>query len=274
MKHFHCKQGSEEWLRLRMGKATASDFEKLITAKKWEPTKGETRRAYAIKLLTELILDMPLSGVTTATMAHGHAYEENARAAYEMLIGKEVVPCGFITNDAMTYGASPDALVGEDGGLEIKCPAKPEIHVEYMMNNESLIEEYFVQTQGQLYVRSDEGKITGIWTDLISYVGILPMVKVRCIPNPVFQEKLHVAVRSFCAEFSDLVARAVDLKYLTQTPPATDWIQASDVDWVREGKKKKESFRDDDPMLITDEDIAAIWGKAKGGQDGAAAEAS
>ena len=62
MRHFLTQQGSREWLRLRMGKPTASSFDKLITAKKHEPTKGETRRAYAIFLLTELILDEPLSG--------------------------------------------------------------------------------------------------------------------------------------------------------------------------------------------------------------------
>ncbi len=262
MKHFHCKQGSDEWLRLRMGKATASEFDKLIQPKKWEPTKGETRRNYAIKLLTELILDMPLSGVTTASMEHGHAHEGNARAAYEMLIGKEVETCGFITNDAQTYGASPDSLVAPKGGLEIKCVTKPEFQVGYMMDNESLIDEHFVQTQGQLFVRSDEGRIDGLWTDLISYFSILPMVKVRCLPNPVFQPKLHVALRSFCAEFSDLVTRAVELEYLASTPAATDWIQASDIDWVKKGRKKEDNPLKDG-LELSDADIEAIWSNSQ-----------
>lgn len=252
MKHFHCIQGSDEWLALRMGKPTASEFDKLITAKKWEPTKGETRRAYAIYLLTELLLDMPLSGVTTASMRHGTAYEENARAAYEMLHGV-VEPCGFCTNDEQTYGASPDAFVGEEGSLEIKCPFKPQVHVEYMMNNDSLVEEYFVQTQGQLFVTGRK------WTDLISYVGVLPMVKVRVAPNPIFQEKLATAVHSFCAEFSDLVIRAVDLGFLKETPTTTDWISAGAVDMVRKGRKKEPEGDFD----ITEEDIAAIWADAQ-----------
>lgn len=254
MKHFRCVQGTEEWARLRMGKATASAFEKLIQPKKWEPTKGETRRAYAIYLLTELILDMPLAGVTTASLRHGHAYEENARSAYEMLIGQEVEPCGFITNDAQTYGASPDALVGDEGSLEVKCPFKPEIHVEYLMNPDSLVDEYFVQTQGQLFVSERK------WTDLISYVGVLPMVKVRCIPNPIFQGKLEVVVHSFCAEFSDLVGRAVDLGYLKQTPATTDWISAGDVHMVRKGREKAKPQGDFD---LTDADIDQIWGRAQ-----------
>lgn len=256
MKHFRCTQGSEEWARLRIGKPTASAFDKLITAVKWEPTKGETRRAYQIMLLTELILDMPLAGVTTASLAHGHTAEEKARAAYEMLSGKEVEACGFVTNDEQTYGASPDALVGEDGSLEIKCPFKPEIHIAYYMNHEALVQEYFVQTQGQLFVTGRK------WTDLISYVGTLPMVQVRILPHPVFQEKLGVALRNFCAEFSDLVLRAVELGILKDTPQTTDWIQASDVDWVRKGRENKKAQPAGD-FDITDDDITRMWERSQ-----------
>lgn len=252
MKHYPVQQGTDEWLRLRLGKPTASNFDKLITAKKWEPTKGETRRAYAIYLLTELIFDMPLSGVTTAAMQHGTDWEASARAAYEMLIGEETADAGFCTNDEMTYGASPDAFVGQTGLLEVKSPFKPEVHVEYLMNNDRLVEEYFVQVQSQLFVC--EGRQ---WTDLISYHSSLPMVKVRCAPVPEFQDKVKLAVHSFCAEFSDLVRRAVDLGYLKQTPPTTDWITAGGVDMVRKGSKKKlEPAGDFD---LSESDIRAIW---------------
>ena len=250
MKHYRCIQGSAEWLRLRMGKPTASAFEKLITPAKWEPTKGETRRAYQILLLTELILDEPLAGVTTASLSHGKAYEETARAAYELHVGKEVDECGFCTNDEGTYGASPDAFVGEDGSLELKCPFSPPVHTEYLMNPESLAKEYFVQTQGQLFVTRRQ------WTDLISYVGIMPMVKVRVYPNAEFHAKLATALHTFGADFSDLVRRAVDMGYLKETGPTTDWISAGDVDMVRKGRKKPQPAGDFD---ITDEDVARIW---------------
>ena len=254
MKHWVCQQGSAEWCRARMGKATASEFSRIIQPKKWEPTKGETRRGYAIYLLTELILDEPLAGVTTASLSHGHAWEENARAAYEMLIGKEVELCGFYTNDEMTYGASPDGRVtGEPRGVEIKCPMKPEIHVSYLMDNDLLVEEYFTQTQGELFVTQWES------IDLISYHSAFPMVKVRVLPHPEFQPKLEMAVRSFCAEFSDLVHRAVDLGYLKETPPTTDWIQAGDVDMIRKDRQgRKQQAGDFD---LTDEDVQRIWEK-------------
>ena len=90
MKHYRCIQGSAEWLRLRMGKPTASAFEKLITPAKWEPTKGETRRAYQILLLTELILDEPLT--TTMAIAgalmHEQCCEQRAGGAPHQLAGR------------------------------------------------------------------------------------------------------------------------------------------------------------------------------------------
>lgn len=262
MKHFHCVQGDRDWNRLRMGKPTASAFDKLITAKKWEPTKGETRRAYAIYLLTELILDEPLSGVSTASMQYGHSTEGTARAAYEMLAGAEVQTVGFCTNDEMTYGASPDAFVGVEGSLEIKSPFKPEIHVEYLMKPESLVEEYFVQVQGQLFVTGRQ------WTDLISYHPAFKMVKVRCLPHPEFQSKLAVAVHSFCAEFADLVTRAVDLKHLDDVPPVTEWIAAGvangNVDMVR--KDRQEGKKQEGDFDITDEEISRIWASRAPGE--------
>jgi len=201
MIHLPMIQGSDEWLRARMGKPTASEFERLITPAKretkdgeikgWLPTKGETRRAYAIYLLTELILDMPLAGVNTAAMEHGKAWEPKARAAYEMMHGVDVELCGFCTNDEGTIGASPDGFVGEDGSIEIKCPERPEIHCGYMVNPQSFVDEYFAQTQGQLFVTGRK------WTDQISYFGGMPMVTVRVLPEPEFQKRLGEALRLF-----------------------------------------------------------------------------
>ncbi len=245
MKTFVCKQGSEAWLRARLGKPTASNFDKLITGSKWVPTKGETRRGYAILLLTELILDMPLSGVTVAAMEHGNAYEDVARAEYEMNTGQDVTECGFVTDDAMTYGASPDSFVGEEGMLQVKCPFKPENHVAYLMDPDSLRFQYFTQCQGELFVTGRK------WNDLVSYFRALPMVKVRIEPHPEFQEKLGVAVRSFCAEFSDLAQRAFDLGYLKELPNMTGWVQDGDI------MTREKAAVENDPMWLTDADVDA-----------------
>lgn len=225
MIHHAVVQGSEEWIRLRLGRPSASEFDRIITAVKWEPTKGETRRKYAVKLLTELILDGPLDGVTTPSMLHGKDWEPKARRAYEMLEGVDVEDCGFCSDDAQTYGASPDAFVGEDGSLEIKSPERPEIHVGYLINPDSLKDEYWVQVQGQLYVTGRK------WTDLISYFMGIPMARVRITPHPEFQAKLDVALRSFLCELSDLVEIATTRGVaFPKDRPAQPWFAPSVAD--------------------------------------------
>lgn len=241
MIHHSVVQGSDAWLRLRMGMPTASEFERVIQPKKWEPTKSETRRAYLVYLLTELVLDCPLANVTTAAMQHGHDWEAKARVAWEMLTGIDAEPCGFCTNDAGTVGASPDFFVGEDGSGEIKSPFKPEIHMGYLLDNQSLISEYFVQTQGQLFITGRK------WTDLISYFGGMPMVCVRVTPHAEFQGKLKAALDTFVADLALLVELAKDKGWITERPvgAAKDdglsafGVSAADVDsYVADLKEK------------------------------------
>lgn len=230
MKHFPCIQGGEEWNQLRIGLPTASAFSRIITAKKWELAAART--GYALDLVTELALNTPLDQVTTQAMQSGHDWEPKARAAYEMLHGVDVTPCGFCTTDDGRIGASPDGFVEEDGLLEIKAPFRPEHHMAYLLKPDGFKEEYFVQTQGQLYVTGRR------WTDLISYFMDLPMVCLRIAPDPKFQEKLDAALKTFLREFADLVelakARGVKFPEAQQGKPAVanpaDWITEDELD--------------------------------------------
>lgn len=202
MRHWPCEQGSEKWLRLRMGRPTASEFERIIQPVKWEPTKSATRRTYLVYLVTELALDTPLSNVSSAAMQHGNDWEAKALATYEMMMSIDTEPAGFCTNDAGTIGASPDFFVGSDGTGEIKSPFKPEIHMGYVLDNQSLVTDYFVQTQGQLYVTGRK------WTDLVSCFAGMPLVRVRVEPVPEFQSKLESALNLFVADLRLLIDMA------------------------------------------------------------------
>jgi hypothetical protein len=224
-----CIQGSEEWLRARMSRPTASEFERIITPKKWQASSSA--REYAIFLLTELILDQPLSGITTAAMEHGHATEPKAISAYEMLAGRDVELCGFCTTDDGLVGASPDGLVGDDGSVEMKSPWKPEVHVGYLLKPETLVAEYFVQVQGQLYVTERK------WTDLVSYFSGMPMVQVRCVPHPEFQVALKRELDIFVRDLSALIDLAKERGWIKEhvkreSMPSKDWLTDADVDAI------------------------------------------
>jgi len=234
MRMVNCSQGSPEWLQARLGIPTASEFDKLITPAKWEPTKGTTSRNYAIKLLTERIIGAPLDHVTTAAMQAGHDWEPKARAAYELRAGVDVGICGLCLNDEGTAGASPDFLVGSEGSGEIKYATAPEIHIGRLIDSEGFRQEHFVQVQGQLYITGRE------WVDLVGYSAGLPMVQVRCYAVPDFQVKLAAALDVFLAGLHLLVERAKSEGWIAPPGPA---IVEDQWGWLG----------------ITDEDVAGLF---------------
>ena len=58
-------------------------------------------------------------GYQSKAMKNGHTYEPFARQFYEDKYGVTVEQVGFIRWGQI--GCSPDGLVGDDGGIEIKC---------------------------------------------------------------------------------------------------------------------------------------------------------
>lgn len=240
MVHHSVVQGSEEWLRLRLGRPTASEFSRIITPKKWQVAAG--RIEYAIELVTELALDCPLDGVTTPAMIHGKDWEPKAIRAYEMIEGVDVEPCGFCTTDDGMIGASPDSFVGEDGSLEIKCPEKPEVHMGYLLHPGDFSGDHWVQVQGQLYVTGRK------WTDLVSYFMGLPMARVRITPHEEFQTKLDAALKQFLRELTDLIeaAKAKGVRFRERKVsepkiPSKDWITEEDVEVILAGRFGEDS---------------------------------
>lgn len=203
MIHLRYPQGSREWHLARLYTPTASEAEHLITAKRWEITSGAARIKYAHTLITQRALGFPLEGWLSPAMLHGRDWEPKARARYELEHGVEVEECGFCLTDDGTFGASPDAFVGEDGSLEIKCPENPAVHMGAVLNHDGFKDAHWVQVQSQLYV-------TGrAWTDLVSYFPAnLPMVCLRITPHPEFQEKLGAAIKQFVTDLKNLMALA------------------------------------------------------------------
>jgi len=153
-------QGSEEWLQLRQGVVTASNFSKIITSTEKE---SATLEKFAHELASQKMLMKSEEHYKNATMQRGNDLEPFARQAYqESLASFELVEeVGFIISDCGDYGCSPDGLVGEDGLLEIKCP-QATTHLQYLLDNK-LPTQYIQQVQGQLWVSNRK------WCDFVSY---------------------------------------------------------------------------------------------------------
>lgn len=184
-------QGTTNWAALRAGKPTASCFDKLITST-GDPSKSLA--GYAITLAGELYAGKPLDAWEgNSYTERGKLLEEEARFAYAFISEVEPEKVGFVTDDGMQYGCSPDSLIGDDGMLEIKC-LKAENHIKaimYYRKNKKCPPDYIQQTQGQLLVCGRK------WNDLFFYHPDLPSITIRQEPiqeimNPLLDQIANV----------------------------------------------------------------------------------
>ena len=185
------EQGSPEWYLLRSTMPTASAFDKIITSQGKPSTQAKT---YMNKLLANWLMapDIDADDYQSAWMQRGQEFEEEARLWYEFRTSTDVRTVGFCTSDNEWYGCSPDGLIGEDGGLEIKCPS-PGVHTGYLLDRK-LPTKYFCQVQGCLFVTGRE------WWDFVSYHPAIDPLVIRVFPDTDFQVELKQALHKFCTK--------------------------------------------------------------------------
>lgn len=142
-------QGSDEWKKLRIGVVTASriiDIMPSIKTGKYNASRKNYLAEKAIEILTGEMADSFVS----APMQWGTDTEPLARSAFEAKTGKMVEEVGFVThpNPALkNFGCSPDGLIGEFDGLEIKCPNSA-THIEVLLQGKFKIKrDYIFQMQ-------------------------------------------------------------------------------------------------------------------------------
>lgn len=191
------QQGTEEWLSARCGIPTASEFDKIIT------TKGERSKQaekYLYRLAGERITGRSAETFRSKKMEQASEMEAEARAYYDLVYDVQVDLVGICyLDEARKIAASPDALSGKKGLLEIKCP-EIQTHVEYLVSG-GLPTEYFQQIQGQLYVTGRE------WCDFLSYYpGIKPHL-IRVKRDEKFIALLSAAILKFCGELDTLTEK-------------------------------------------------------------------
>lgn len=182
------EQGTDEWHRLRAGLPTASEFSKLVTSK-GEPSSQADK--YAYKLAAEKYHGAPVDAWSgNKWTENGHETEPLAREFYSLSRMSDVTEIGFVTDDDVTMGCSPDGLVGDDGMLEIKC-LKAENFVEtalFWRKNERCPSTYVAQTQGQMMICGRA------WCDLLFFHRDLPPFVIRQHADPGFQAALRQTI--------------------------------------------------------------------------------
>ncbi len=195
-----CIQGSDAWIKARLGIPTASEFHKIVTPAKGDLSKQS--RGYAHQLVAEILLGEPC-GTNIENMewvARGRLLEPMAAQQYEFANDVETRAVGFITTDCGRIGCSPDRLVvGVRGLLEIKACA-PGTHMGYILDGVG--ESYRPQVQGQLAVAEAE------WCDLLAYHPALPPVTIRTTRDEPYIAKMRAALAEFLDMRDSMLERA------------------------------------------------------------------
>ena len=195
-------QGSGAWLAERAGHVTASRFKDVLA--KIKTGEAATRKAYKIQLVTERLTGLPVESFKNAAMEWGTAQEPVAREAYEARTGVLVDLADFLKHPAMKWcGGSPDGLIGEDGGIEIKCPHNSTVHVETLMGG--MPSDHVAQVQGNLWITGRQ------WWDFVSFDPRMPerlQIYVQRIErDDKYIATLQAEVEAFLSEVEALHAR-------------------------------------------------------------------
>ena len=194
--HYDIAQNSPEWMAVRAGIPTASEFDTVMASGRGGG-ESKTRRKYMLRLIAQRLgADNP-EPYTNASMERGHEMEMEARRTYAFINDCEPTLVGFVRRGDV--GASPDALIGEDGLLEVKTK-QPDLHLEVLLAG-VLPPEHKPQVQGQLWVAERE------WCDFVSYWPKLPPFIHRVYRDEAYITELANGVAQFMDELVALQAK-------------------------------------------------------------------
>lgn len=205
MEHNDEVQRNDEWHSDRTGIPTASRFKDVLTKPKTKADQeagvlSQTARSYALDIIAERLTGERKEFSTAAT-EWGNYNEPFAIEYYQEITGNSVMECGFVKHPTVATGASPDGLIGLDGGVEVKCPYNTSIHLNNALSGE-VPAEYYAQIQGQIWVCGLD------WVDFVSFdpriEGKARMSIVKVERDDQFIENLEKQILNFNEKLNEM----------------------------------------------------------------------
>ena len=204
------EQGSEAWLKLRLGLVSASRFKDIMTNPRSKTELfSATAKSYMLELIAE-ILTGEQKEVTGKALEWGSTNEINAQNEYAFEKGVKVEEVGICLTDDKLIGASPDGFVGDDGGIEIKCPYNSANHIATVVSGE-MPKEHIPQVQGNMLVNGRS------WWDFVSYdpriEGEGRLFITRIERDDEYIEKLQIKLTAFVIEMQRILKESFGIEW-------------------------------------------------------------
>ena len=195
-------QGSNEWIKIRCGKVTASRVADVMARTK--TGYSASRDAYMTQLVLEVVTGQKADSFSNSAMEWGTAQEPYAISAYQARESVLVEEVGFVPHPTIERaGASPDGLVGLFGGIEVKCPNSNTMMETILTGN--VPNKYFIQMQMQMACTGRE------WCDYVVFDPRFPpkaqlFVK-RVNRDDKFVLEMEIEIKKFLSEMMEKVTQ-------------------------------------------------------------------
>lgn len=195
------EQGSDEWFKARLGLPTASHFGTIMA--QGDDGPALTRTEYLYRLAGEIITEMPAEETfKSRAMERGKEMEPQAIADHERRKKVTVQRVGLGINFAGLHrcGASPDGLVGFDGGLETKT-MRPDKMIPLLDRGARMPGEHRAQVQGNMHVFERD------WWDFKIFYSKMPDFTVRVRRDDAYIKMLDNQIQIFQHDLKRLVEK-------------------------------------------------------------------
>lgn len=196
------EQGSQEWLRERAGKINASEMYDVLAFAKNGGKPLKARTDLIAKIVGEILTGEPASSVRAKSLDWGHDVEAAARQAYSAATGEIVETIVGVTHPLYPFiRCSPDGAVRPNGGIQIKCPASPVVHINTLRHG--MDDEHKAQVQAEIWIQGLE------WLDFVSFDPRMPehlrLYIERITPDHAFIAAMETHCLSLWVEVQDLL---------------------------------------------------------------------
>lgn len=226
--HLDTGEANPEWLALRAGKFTGSDFHQYINA--CSKDLSDTAKTALAKKVLESIGES-FESFTSSAMARGTELEAIARYEYKCATFNDVEEVAFVDYESDRAGCSPDGVIihreliktsprtytcGNVVGIDDECVSEkitkiieikcPDI-VMYLRNADGYIKpEYMTQMQYNMFITGAKE------CDFISYYPNMKLVVTTVKADEAIHNQIRSSLKVLNKKYDELLEKIKELK--------------------------------------------------------------